>query len=199
MRKPEAVVVKTGKTTYADLVKKVAVTSMKKTRAGDLRMEVGKGKRMAEQLRNAIAEKIQEAALRAAVKDKDIEVYVRTLRSAFAKTHVAVVEMPQQAAMVILEKRRITVGMVTCRPRECVRVVQCYRCRGYGHMTSSCSEERAEECCHNCGEEGHKRAECQNRSYCTVCRKKGHSSGTHGCSKHREALEEARRENKRCK
>ena len=42
--------------------------------------------------------------------------------------------------------------------------------------------------CHNCGEGGHKRAECKNEKRCPLCCRDGHRAGESGCVIFRRAL-----------
>ena len=77
-------------------------------------------------------------------------------------------------------------------------MIQCYRCRRYGHTTANCAGEadRSRDC-HNCGESGHVKAQCKNGKKCPLCNKEGHRSVEGACPVLRKALRQAQTNRRR--
>lgn len=213
----DAVIVKANGRTYADLVKgmkeevkldhtKVQISSMRRTRKGDLLMEVKSG--AAEDLKTAITKKFQSAQVVKMTKDKVIHIKgldvmatiaevdravrlavggevknckVTSLRPAHSETKNATVILDVASADLLLKLKEVKIGLVECQVRERQNWNRCYKCWVFGHREAECKGPDRRDLCMKCAEPGHKAKECSKPPNCPICSKVGHRAGGVGC------------------
>ncbi|KAJ8965282.1 hypothetical protein NQ314_004245 [Rhamnusium bicolor] len=200
-REMEAVIVqKSEGVTYADLLKtvkekvdideeQVQVKSVRQTRAGDLLIEVEKGK--ARQLRDAIANKTKAMQVRTVnnTQEKTLhirgidgvttvedvrkaidaeigsigsaEVRVQPLRPTYGGNQVATVIAVKEVAERLVEKAELRIGWVKCKIQERIELKKCYRCWESGHTAVACKGPDRTKLCLKCGKEGHIAKDCR--------------------------------------
>lgn len=135
--------------------------------------------------------------------DNDIEVgldSVKSIRKAYGGTQTAVVSLPTAVSEKLTRVGKLRVGWVSCRVRELIRPLKCFRCWQYGHLSKDCqSEADRSDCCMKCGEVGHKANGCNSEPRCLLCSGKGtevdpkHSSGSNRCAAYRRAYQDVLR------
>lgn len=78
--------------------------------------------------------------------------------------------MLQSAAL-----EKIKVGWTVARIELLrARPMQCFRCRGYGHVRSGCQAENdRSNMCYRCGSSGHTARNCNKKPACAICLEKG--------------------------
>lgn len=65
----------------------------------------------------------------------------------------------------------------------------CYKCQTYGHMQSSCKNEKVDKRCRKCGEVGHVVSGCSSSdTACFSCKVKGHRSDSMECPVYRKLV-----------
>lgn len=140
----------------------VVVDRIRRTKAGDLLVRLGKGVGQAERLGSALApvlgqqanvrvvtttctlkirdldeiteaEEITETLAKNVDKTTPSDFTVRAIRQSYSGTRLAVVTTPAQYADTLVRMGRIRIGWVTCRVREKAEVIKCYMCMGFGH------------------------------------------------------------------
>lgn len=116
------------------------------------------------------------------------------LRKAYGGTQTATVRVAAEEAKGLLECGRVRIGWVFSRVREPQRLVRCYRCLEFGHISRNCTgpEDRS-KICWKCGGEGHKAIECQGSPCCLICKtsspsQANHATGGKGCPAFRRAM-----------
>jgi hypothetical protein len=58
-----------------------------------------------------------------------------------------VFEMPAAARGILIDKARLCLEFASCPTRDHSSVTRCFRCNGYGHISTRCTSE---ECCPRC-------------------------------------------------
>jgi hypothetical protein len=227
----EAIVVKTQGKPYAEMLKEVRekidvghigveLTSVRKTKQGDLLMVVKKKEGVGEKLRLELGKKIDnvkvnspksgrtfihvkdidelstekeiiEALQKALNLKNDNELKITSIRPAYGCTQAATVMAPGDVAARMLQLSHVKIGLVQCRLRERVDVKKCYRCWMPGHLRKEYHGPERKGLCIKCGEEGHQSKDCQGEAYCTVCNREGHSAMGSQCPKYRKAMQQA--------
>lgn len=146
---------------------------------------------------DATKEEISAALQRALGSDYSAtERSLRSLRKAFGGTQTAVIRLVVPAARKLLGTGTIRVGWCSCRIREVVRPLKCFRCWKFGHLSRNCksSVDRARDCI-KCGNAGHKVAECTESAKCVICAEVGdgaptdHIAGSSRCPAYTRALQ----------
>ena len=104
----------------------------------------------------------------------------------FGGVQNAVVRLTEADARSLLGLSKLRVGWVNCRIREHVEVARCFRCQGYGHISSGCTLPGKKDACWRCGGASHVAKECTAAYGCLTCadREKkdvAHSSGSGSC------------------
>lgn len=201
-QKPAAVLVKVGTLSYSDTVRRIReinvdfdtlgtrVTSMRKTAAGDLLVELTKSNKSAsaaDTIRSRIAETIPETQVKClgqsvAVEILDLddvttkeEVHDAIQKSIGADSNDASVkvtgiwstksgrQMATASVPTALASKltHIRIGWLQCRVRPRRKEpARCYRCHGVGHGTRQCSGPDMTGSCRRCGEPGHIEKTC---------------------------------------
>lgn len=215
----ERVVIKSGEATYADLLKNVKnsvdirkvgvqVKAIKKTIKGDLLLEVEGGRKKADDLKQAIREKLDnevrissnvtvlhildidaatttgevEEAIKEIINNRDgILIKVKSIRPCRNGNQIATVQMSKPDAQILVKIGRIKVGWVNCRVKERIEVVRCFRCLDFGHRVSGCKGPDRSNICVKCGQEGHKARSCNNTQYCSYCKTSEHRTDSTRC------------------
>lgn len=78
----------------------------------------------------------------------------------------AVIEVPPEVRGALLSQGRVYIGWTSCRVSDHLRVTQCYKCLGFGHIAKSCKAE--EDVCGHCTER-HESRRCPNKSNTPRC------------------------------
>ncbi|XP_046736548.1 uncharacterized protein LOC124405569 [Diprion similis] len=233
--RPDAVLIKTtgGAANYAEVLKKIKrqvdpektgaqIAAVKKTRGGDVLVELKRGSSGVQALRDAVAGALGQGSKVAAlepmltveVRDLDDvteagevkEALTSTLqvecaeevrmRRGYNGTQVALIRLPERTARRILAVGKIKVGWCICRIRERVTVVKCFRCQGYGHRSGECVGADCSNACRRCGKAGHKEKDCQDSPSCVLCGRNNwradHFTGSGRCRAFREELTKAK-------
>ncbi|XP_076638237.1 uncharacterized protein LOC143350197 [Colletes latitarsis] len=110
------------------------------------------------------------------------EVRLKTLRSTYRGTQLAVVEVPTQWVAGLKDGERICIGYTVCRLKIVPKVTRCFRCHDFGHISTDCTVKVTDGMiCRKCGGEGHSMQECTLVPACRLCVKKGlpHSKTGH--------------------
>ncbi|XP_037931047.1 uncharacterized protein LOC119665865 [Teleopsis dalmanni] len=211
---PEAVLIKPVEDrSYTDILKslknnvklektEIAIHSIRKTTAGAVLLEIGKGGKKAE-FCESIKETLKEIATvkdlrpQATIEIRDLdcltdeEEVITAIRSATQnptaemKVHVtkansreqcrAFVKMAITDVKSILEKSRIKVGWTICRVKLRADVKRCFKCFGVGHVQANCTgpDRKGQGLCIRCGEKGRKFNECTKPPKCCLCLNEG--------------------------
>ncbi|CAK9834361.1 Uncharacterized 50 kDa protein in type I retrotransposable element R1DM [Anthophora retusa] len=82
-----------------------------------------------------------------------------------------VVEVAKGVRDVLVEEGRVYVKWRSCKVKDYVNVLRCYKCYAYGHMMRECSMK--DRLCQQCGESGHLKNECKKERACRNCKMKG--------------------------
>jgi hypothetical protein len=204
----EAITVKSTES-YADILRRIRkevpsggeVAAIRRTRGGDLLLQMRKGASSTEKLASAISAVAKNASVQRlvpsvvveirdldeATDEKEIiealgavnerllkEAKVIALRPAFGGTQLAVVKLPSNGSEGIIQGGRLRVGWVSCRVRSRAHLPRCFKCREYGHMAADCrSTVDRSKACNRCGTDGHKAANCCNMAFCPACQSTG--------------------------
>lgn len=99
--------------------------------------------------------------------DKNVDLKVIYIFPAKSDRHSTscVVEISPQIRKVLMENGRIYLGYSACRFADHVRILQCYKCLGFGHVAGGC---KAEPVCGHCAER-HEMRECKSRELPPRC------------------------------
>ena len=209
-RKPEAVVVKVpAESSNADILRQIKtqvdagncgaeISAIRRTRGGEILIEIKKGSEGVESLRSAVASALGDGAtvrtmgqshtlqirdldevtveeeivgaIVSAVEGAEKEsIKVRSLREAFRGTQMAVVTVPSKVAEKLLETGKVKVGWVVCRVRQKLDILRCFKCLGYGHVGRDCTGPDRSKSCRLCGQEGHIAKDCKKDPLCVLC------------------------------
>lgn len=115
------------------------------------------------------------------IRVSEIQVTARNVR-------IAWIQCPVEAAIKILDEKRIRIGWTTVRCETVLpKPLRCFRCLETGHSRQGCTSEidRSNNC-YNCGELGHSAADCRNKPMCMLCKfynkRCDHKIGTIRCT-----------------
>lgn len=72
----------------------------------------------------------------------------------------ALVLIPRDAAVKLLDKGRIRVGLVYSRVREGRKITRCFKCLQEGHESRDCKGADRSRNCWRCGKPGHQQKDC---------------------------------------
>ncbi|XP_076638288.1 uncharacterized protein LOC143350223 [Colletes latitarsis] len=98
-------------------------------------------------------------------------VRVKTLRYTYLGTQIAVLELPTALAAKV-DNRKVKIGYTVVRISIVPRVLRCFRCHAFGHISYGCGRKDIGRC-RKCGEEGHEMRDCTKDPSCVLCREKG--------------------------
>ena len=199
--RPDAIKIRaSGGIQYADILKRVKttpdlaavgerVTRIRRTRAGELLLELGKTGAETPVLQRAIASSLNESAIVTALTHKEYVIVmdideateiaevaeavsmvigpdrvtpdVIKMRGSYSGTKAATIALPAGVANKLVKAGRVRIGWVNCRVR--FSVVKCYKCLESGHISRNCKSklDRSKQC-FQCGKEGHKKVACPN-------------------------------------
>ena len=119
---------------------------------------------------------------------------------------LAIVELNEEEANKLLETPRIKVGWINSRVRRRARIDRCYKCMGYGHQARECKGPDCSSLCYKCGLAGHRASVCTAEPLCMLCKRGiskpenlslNHIPGTEACYVFRQALDKAKRNQRR--
>ena len=197
--RPDAIKIKASEgVAYADILKRVKatpdlmavgerVTRIRRTREGELLMELGKAGTETSVLQRAIASKLNESAAVTMLTHKEKVIIMDldeattamevteaisqvtgpdcvtsgdiTLRKSYRGTQAAIILLPYASASLLTKAGKLKIGWVNCRVRYFV--ARCYRCSETGHLAKSCKNTvEFAALCFKCRKEGHKVADC---------------------------------------
>ena len=220
-RKPDAVLIKPAQgrsfsEVLAGIRKDVkpetagaVIRSVRKTRSGDVLVELGSGTTDKAAFENAIRAAVGESATVRQLEHR-IAVEIRDLDSCTTAEEVidavnvslgslaegakvsltaensrglrmAVVDLGSRGATQLLKAGKLRVGWVIGRVRLRVTVTRCFRCFGYGHQQSACKgpDRRGSGICIKCGEPGHVKSTCTAKAKCFLCEAKKYAPLEH--------------------
>lgn len=72
-----------------------------------------------------------------------------------------VIEVSPEVRRKLIQSERIYMGWTACRIADHVRITQCFKCLGFGHISKNCKGDK--DTCGHCGEAHESRA-CTNKS-----------------------------------
>ncbi|KAI5706283.1 hypothetical protein M8J76_013034 [Diaphorina citri] len=125
---------------------------------------------------------------------QNAEVKVISLKPNFKKDSlVGMVEMPEEVACAISQRRTMKVGWVSCPVSLLITPPQCYKCLRHGHLGAQCSSDTEGGIkCRKCTQGGHVARECKNTAKCADCGEE-HPAGTMKCRVYRDIVDRERR------
>jgi hypothetical protein len=183
------------------------ISGIRRTRQGDLLIEVPKGEGSASSLGTSIRAKmkdsvvhtrseecsliirgidptIDEAGIKLAIEQEALvppsNLYMRAVRSRKGEK-MAIISAKPVAAQVLLEKGTIRIGWSTCAVACAVSIKRCFKCWGVGHRAENCSGPDRTQLCRRCGGAGHLAEHCNSPRRCLDCLVTGHSTATQMC------------------
>ena len=114
------------------------------------------------------------------------------LRKGYGGLQAATILMTVEQAQQLLATPKIKIGWVNCRIRERRQVTQCYRCLGFGHISTSCNGPDRRNVCYRCGKVGHVVKDCRGNAQCILCKDRNmadeHLLGSNRCASFTAAL-----------
>lgn len=127
------------------------------------------------------------------------EVLTIRLSKGYQGTQTAMIRLPVSAASKLLEKGKVRVGCSVCPLRiaaravrsDSKRVLRCFRCMGFGHMSANCKGPDRSEQCRKCGEKGHIAKDCSQTPKCMLCTPEegnAHTTGGYKCPAYKKAI-----------
>lgn len=210
-RLPEAVSIKSrNETTYANILRNIKTNidpsrygvqfnCIRRTKTGELIMEIKNGSGKTEDLKKEVARLVKEDAtvrlmsqtvtleirdLDEATDEKEVldavqaitgntepnSIKIKTIRKCFGETQMAVLTAPAKIADQLIAIRKIKIGWINCRIRERIQITRCFRCLSFGHVASNCTGPDRSKTCRLCGSEGHFSNNCKRVPECILCK-----------------------------
>ena len=120
----------------------------------------------AEEIINSIIE--QNKQIKDEIKDENDLKFKFFMKTKSDNYQNAIIEVKPYIRKIMLLKYKLFVGFNCCKTNDFVRILQCFNCYGYGHLTRECTNEKV---CSNCSE-SHDYRECHSNHYkCLNCNK----------------------------
>lgn len=108
------------------------------------------------------------------------QLVIKWMRLTYDGNLMASVEVPEPAAMKLLQKGRLRVGLVYCRVKlQPKKLTRCYHCHAYGHSAARCARTSRRDCCLTCGGQKHIAKDFGALPNCVLCQDLGRSSWSH--------------------
>ena len=140
-------------------------------------------------------EEVRQVVKEATKLQIDGDIKVAIFKAKGTKADMAVVELPEAAALKLTNKGRLNNGWSNWKVRLRAEVPRCFKCLGFGHSQWSCKGTDRKSACFKCGGQGHKSGECPvEKAECFLCKertdkaKTDHLPGSGACKCYREAL-----------
>lgn len=182
-----------------ECLQEVEVTAARKTAAGFLLLQFGKGTgaekvdEIQNKIANAMGEEISvtKTLRKLVIQINDIdpvtdatevkekmtqelpgeEIKILPLKAGFGGMQRTVATVNDTAAArKLVEKGRIKIGFVSCRIRVLPTVTRCFRCHNLGRTAAKCTLDKdIKEVCRKCGESNHTINECTRKARCLIC------------------------------
>lgn len=174
------------------------IAAVKEGKDGSVLLHMRKGENNTEELKKAIGEKIgKEGTIRnlnstkkVIIKDMEEGTTVTQILEAIKECYPEInsdsiscspirpayygcattVSLPTETANKITKNKHILIGLVSCRVTEYVRMIQCFKCLGFGHLAHQCPEKTLPPLCMNCSEKDHTAKQCKGKPYCVNCK-----------------------------
>lgn len=215
----EAITITAGSSSYAEILKKmktaikpeesgINIKKIRKTKEGNVFVEMMKGDGQAKKLETALksslgtdlqvktladkfhidirdmeestdADEIIQSILKVTKETDATKFKVKNIRDSYGGTKQALVELPANHAIAILKNKKIRIGLVVCRVREKTFAKRCFRCLELGHLARLCQGKDRSQICMRCGINGHKVRECRNNPRCVICLEAGSRNVNH--------------------
>jgi hypothetical protein len=113
------------------------------------------------------------------------------LRRAYGATQTATIKLPVAEAKKLLVEGKVKVGWIICHLQiPQTKLLRCYKCLGFGHVATRCTDTDRSKMCWRCGEEGHIRQGCKKKPKCMLCsvvEGNGHATGSLSCKAYKAA------------
>ncbi|KAI5722881.1 hypothetical protein M8J76_015199 [Diaphorina citri] len=118
-----------------------------------------------------------------------------SLRPNYRKdAQVAKISASREVADILLTKKQVKIGWVSCPIELLVEPLQCYKCLKHGHRSANCkNEETINGKCRRCLGEGHIAKDCIVTPKCADCGG-SHNTGVMACEIFRTMVNESREE-----
>lgn len=127
------------------------------------------------------------------------EVLTIRLTKGYQGTQTAMIRLSVPAASKLLKVGKVRVGCSVCPLRVAARiaksdrkrVLRCFKCMGFGHMSANCKGPDRSEQCRKCGEKGHFAKDCSQAPKCMLCTAEEgnvHSTGGYKCPAYKKAI-----------
>ena len=104
---------------------------------------------------------------------------VRNIRNYYGGTKQALVEVPANLAIALLNKGRLKVGLVICRVRKNLLAKRCFLRQEQGYLARTCQAIDRSQTCRICGIDGHKSNTCDREPRCIICLEAGRKEINH--------------------
>lgn len=177
----------------------VNVTSIKKSRNGDILFRLPKAESRSKELEEALSATLgNRATVRVLVKHEEVEILdldavtteaeilgslqnalglqdsdksikIRSLRPAHGGTLRASVTMKETSAYKIAKMSKIKIGLIRVRVRIKKQAIKCYKYLRYGHTRFTCNGPDRAEWCSLCQSLDHRGPSCMNSPKCVAC------------------------------